>query len=94
VHETGELYLVRLGPVEAGGGAVELLAVVPERERLESVLVGWRERCGEPRSLMWLRERAARLRVKARAARVAVVATAAAASAMLVAATTLALELG
>ena len=42
VSDTGELYLVRLGPVEEGGGEVE----------------GWREQCGGPRSLTWLRERA------------------------------------
>jgi hypothetical protein len=65
VHDTGELYLVCLGPTEAGGGQVEVLAVVKDRRRLERVLGGWRERCGEPRSLSWLRERAARLRLRA-----------------------------
>jgi hypothetical protein len=55
VSDTEELYLVRLGPVEEGGGVVEVLAVT-ERERLESVLDGWREHCGGPRSLRWLRE--------------------------------------
>jgi hypothetical protein len=58
VNDTGELYLVRLGPRAEGGGTVELLATVADRERLESVLAGWRERCGDPRSLSWLRERA------------------------------------
>ena len=61
VSETGELYLVRLGPGEEGGGRVEVLATVDDRERLESALSGWRERCGEPRSLGWLRERSARM---------------------------------
>jgi hypothetical protein len=61
VRDTGELYLVRLGPAEAGGGEVELLAVVEDHEHLESVLEGWREECGAPDSLRWLRERAARL---------------------------------
>ncbi|MHB8240402.1 MAG: hypothetical protein ACYDHN_00260 [Solirubrobacteraceae bacterium] len=66
VSDTGELYLVRLGPDTAGGGRVEVLATVEDRERLESVLEGWREHCGEPRSLAWLRGRAARLGVRAR----------------------------
>ena len=61
VCDTGELYLVRLGPSEEGGGEVELLARVEDGERLERALVGWRERCGAPRSLSWLRERARRL---------------------------------
>lgn len=66
VLDTGELYLVRLGPPGEGGGRVEVLARVHEHEQLESVLEGWRERCGEPRSLSWLRERAARLSERAR----------------------------
>lgn len=59
VNDTGELYLVRLGPDTEGGGRVEVLANLDDQERLESTLAGWRERCGEPRSLSWLRERAA-----------------------------------
>ena len=61
VRDTGELYLVRLGPPEQGGGEVEVLARVRERAHLEIALRGWRERCGQPRSLTWLRQRAARL---------------------------------
>jgi len=61
VCDTGELYLVRLGPSEEGGGVVELLARVDDGERLERALAGWRERCGAPSSLSWLRERARRL---------------------------------
>jgi len=59
VSETGELYLVRLGPVAEGGGSVEMLGRVEDPERLETALDGWRERCGEPGSLGWLRERVA-----------------------------------
>lgn len=58
VSDTGELYLVRLGSAEDGGGQVEVLATVSDGEQLDSILAGWRERCGEPRSLSWLRERA------------------------------------
>jgi hypothetical protein len=61
VCDTGELYLVRLGPAEEGGGEVQLLASVKDRRRLESALMGWRGHCGQPRSLTWLRQRAAGL---------------------------------
>jgi hypothetical protein len=67
VNDTGELYLVRLGPDSEGGGRVEVLATVADRERLELVFEGWREHCGELRSLGWLRERAARIGRRARA---------------------------
>ncbi len=58
VSETGELYLVRLGPAADGGGRVEVLASVADGEQLERALTGWREHCGQPQSLTWLRERA------------------------------------
>jgi hypothetical protein len=92
VVDTGELYLVRLGPTDQGGGQVELLATVAERERLETVLAGWRERCGEPRSLAWLRGRAARLGGRARTAHAQLAASVAGASAMIAAMGTLAGE--
>ena len=66
IVETGELYLVRSGPPTKGGGGVEVLADVDSRERLDEVLGGWRERCGEPRSLVWLRERAGRVGLRVR----------------------------
>ncbi len=72
VSDTGELYLVRLGPLQEGGGEVEVLAIVAERERLESVLEGWREQCGGPRSLTWLRERTARLGERVRMAHLSI----------------------
>lgn len=59
IADTGELYLARLGPREEGGGGVEVLARVVDAERLERMLAGWRERCGEPGSLQWLRRRSA-----------------------------------
>ncbi len=58
VSDTGELYVVRLGPIDDGGGLVEVLARIENRALLDSVLDGWRERCGEPCSLAWLRARA------------------------------------
>jgi hypothetical protein len=66
VSDTGELYVVRLGPDAEGGGRVEVLATVEDQDRLESVLEGWREHCGGPRSLAWLRGRAGRLRGRAK----------------------------
>ena len=51
VSDTGELYLVRLGPGDQGGGRVEVLATVDARERLESALSGWRVR--SPIHSMW-----------------------------------------
>ncbi len=74
VNATGELYLVRLGPVSQGGGSVEVLASVEDCEQLEQLMVGWREHCGEPRSLSWLRERAASIGRRARAGRLRVTA--------------------
>lgn len=69
IEETGELYLVRLGPAAEGGGAVEVIARVADAERLEQALSGWRERCGMPGSLQWLRQRAARLGLRSTAAK-------------------------
>jgi hypothetical protein len=65
VIDTGELYVVRLGPVDEGGGRIEVLARVHDRAQLERVLRGWRDRCGEPGSLTWLRRRAADLQPSA-----------------------------
>ncbi len=66
IRDTGELYLVRLGPIEAGGGTVELLAVVADERRLQRALRGWRDACGRDDSLPWLRGRVAELRARAR----------------------------
>jgi hypothetical protein len=93
VNDTGELYLVRLGPPEHGGGQVEVLATVAEHERLERVLEGWRERCGEPRSLTWLRERASRIGGRVRATQVGVTAAVVGAGGVLATGLSLAAEL-
>jgi hypothetical protein len=93
VNDTGELYLVRLGPTLDGGGRVEVLATVSDRVRLESVMEGWREQCGRPRSLQWLRERAGRLGDRVRVAQLRVLAVVAATVAALTATTALTLGL-
>ena len=93
VQDTGELYLVRLGSPDDGGGSVELLAVVEQLDRLETVLEGWREQCGAPESLAWLRARVTRLGERVRVAQLKLAATLSGVGAMLAAAT-LALELG
>lgn len=93
VRDTGELYLVRLGPPEQGGGRVEVLAIVAEHEQLERALAGWRKRCGEPQSLAWLRERAKGLGGRVRAGRAQVTAAVAGAGALLTTGLSIAAEL-
>jgi hypothetical protein len=68
VSDTGELYLVRLGPVQEGGGEVEVLGRAASRRDLEVAMGGWREQCGAPSSLTWLRRRANGLRGRMRTA--------------------------
>jgi hypothetical protein len=93
VSDTGELYLVRLGPVEQGGGRVEILATLADGEQLERVLEGWRKRCGEPRSLSWLRARAQRIGGRARAAQAELAGAVAGAGTLLAAVGALAAEI-
>ena len=56
VEATGELYLVQHGP-DRGGGRVTVLGREPDRDALERRLAGWREICGRPGSVGWLRDR-------------------------------------
>jgi hypothetical protein len=59
IHDTGELYTVRLGPHEDGGGEVEVLAVNTALAEIEGALSDWRATCAKPDSLRWLHGRAA-----------------------------------
>jgi hypothetical protein len=61
VCETGELYVVRLGPAENGEGEVHVLGRARDRAELEQALEGWRDVCPQPDSMTWLRHRAASL---------------------------------
>lgn len=55
VQRTGELYAAQLtGGSQASDGPVEILFLTLDPE---AVLAGWEERCGEPRSLPWVRDR-------------------------------------
>jgi hypothetical protein len=56
VEATGELYLVQHGPGR-GAGRVTLLGQQADRDALERQLAGWREVCGRPGSVRWLRDR-------------------------------------
>jgi hypothetical protein len=58
VRDTGELYIVRLGPAEDGTGEVEVLGRARDRNELEQALEGWRDVCPQPDSMTWLRHRA------------------------------------
>jgi hypothetical protein len=61
VRETGELYVIRLGPLQDGKGEVVVLGRASDRGQLEEVLEGWRDVCYQPDSMTWLRDRAAGL---------------------------------
>src|ERR1035438_4396013 len=61
VRDTGELYVVRLGPAQHGVGEVYVLGRARDRNELEQALEGWRDVCRQPDSMTWLRHRAASL---------------------------------
>ena len=62
IEDTGELYLVQLGPPDKGGGRVELLAAGVAIDDLGDAVSGWREAQDEgDHSLDWLRGRVRRL---------------------------------
>src|SRR6476620_11673249 len=57
LRATGELVIVRHGPINQGGGIVEVLCVVSPESELDELVDGWEDVCGEPGSLDWLRGR-------------------------------------
>jgi hypothetical protein len=61
VCETGELYVVRLGPAEDGEGEVHVLGRARDHAELEQALEGWRDVCPQADSMTWLRRHAASL---------------------------------
>jgi hypothetical protein len=58
VCETGELYVVRLGPLQDGKGEVVVLGRAQTRDELDRVLEGWQDVCPQPDSMTWLRHQA------------------------------------
>jgi hypothetical protein len=68
VHETRELYVTRLGPLEDGRGEVLVLGRARDRSQLEEALQGWQDVCPQPDSMTWLLHRAARLAAPEKAA--------------------------
>ena len=61
VRETGELYVARLGTLQADGGEVLVLGRARDRNELAEALDGWQDVCQLPDSMTWLRHRATRL---------------------------------
>jgi hypothetical protein len=61
VRDTGELYVIRLGPLQDGKGEIIVLGRAESRGELEEALEGWRDVCPQPDSMTWLRHQAAKL---------------------------------
>lgn len=71
LEEAGELVVVKQRFVEGRcvSGAVHVLATgLTELEDVEELLEGWRDQCGRPFSLRWLRDRCAAVRPVAQGA--------------------------
>jgi hypothetical protein len=47
------------GSVSKRSLTVEILGVIPERDRVEHVMAGWREAMGQPQSIRWVVDRVA-----------------------------------
>jgi len=52
IQNTGEFYLFNFGTAE-----LQIIAVIKDREQLETRLTGWEKQCGQLRSLIWLKEK-------------------------------------
>jgi hypothetical protein len=59
VPSTGELYAVELSEPDERNDPVEVLGVLWSRPQVEACLAGWPDRCGDQRSLLWVRDRIA-----------------------------------
>lgn len=59
VPDTFEIYAICLGGTKNQRDVVEVLASGIDEETAEQVLDGWWDRCGEPYSLDWIRQRLA-----------------------------------
>jgi len=59
VHDTGELYVTRLGGRHHHADEVLVLGCVRDRGQLDEALRGWQDACPTPDSMTWLRRRAA-----------------------------------
>jgi hypothetical protein len=55
VEDTGELYVVQLGPARHGGGHVQVLGAVAPGADLDGILDGWRDVARRRDSFRWLR---------------------------------------
>jgi hypothetical protein len=60
IEDTGELYIVQLGPPASGGGHVRLLAAGADLEQVERALAGWQDIIDDSASLNWLLDRVSR----------------------------------
>ncbi len=69
VCDTGELYVIRLGPLQSGKGEIRVLGRAHDRGELEEALEGWRDACPQPDSMTWLCHRTMRLAPPERPAR-------------------------
>jgi hypothetical protein len=57
VQETGEVYVIRHGHPDAGGGTVEVTERRFGLDELHAVVFGYEDVCGRPGSLGWLLDR-------------------------------------
>ena len=63
IADTGEVYVMAepysRREISAESVTVEILAVIPERDVIDSSLEGWRDEMEKPNSLAWVRARVA-----------------------------------
>ena len=63
IADTGEVYVMAepysRREISTASVTVEVLAVIQERDRIDSALAGWRDAMAKPNSLTWVRGRVA-----------------------------------